>query len=223
MLSAKLVLPTDGRAARTIEVALLEAGRQGVEVGEAGADAADLAAVGVEVVEPVVGVVEQGLERAEPDVDPLLADREQLRLGAIDRLLDLRRVLVADPGDLAGRPDQVPQDRLALDDPGVLDGVDGGRRLVRQAREVGPAADRLELVAPLERLGDGDDVDRLAALEQVEDGRVDPPVRLAVEVLGAEELGDLDDRVAVDEDGAEHRLLGLETLGRQAVDHGLQA
>ena len=85
------------------QVALLEAGRQRVEVGEAGPDAADLAAVGVEVVEPVVGVVEQRLERAEPGIDALLADREQLGLGAIDGLLDLGRVLVADAGD-AARP-----------------------------------------------------------------------------------------------------------------------
>ena len=183
MLSAKLVLP-DRRAGREDDqVALLEAGRQRVEVREAGADAADLAAVGVEVVEPVVGVVEEGLERAEPDVDPLLADREELGFGAIDRLLDLGRVLVADAGDPAGRADQVAQDGLALDDPGVLGGVDGGGRLVRQAREVGTPADRVELLAPFERLGDGDDVDRLAPLEEVEDGRVDPPVGLAVEVL----------------------------------------
>ena len=138
----------DGRAGGDDDqVALLEPGGQRVEVGEAGADAADLAAVGVEVVEPVVGVVEERLERAEPGVDALLADREQLRLGPVDRLLDLGRVLVADPGDPAGRADQVPQDRLALDDPGVLGDVDRGRRLVRQAREVGPAADRLELLA----------------------------------------------------------------------------
>ena len=200
MLRAKLVLPTDGRAARTIEVALLEAGRERVEVREAGPDAADLAAMRVEVVEPVVGVVEQRLERAEPGVDALLADREQLGLGAVDRLLDLGRVLVADAGDPPGGADQVAQDRLALDDPGVLGDVDGGRRLVRQARQVGATADRLELVAPLERLGDRDDVDRLASLEQVEDRRVDPAVRLPVEVRRPQELGDLDDRVAVDED-----------------------
>ena len=127
------------------------------------------------------------------------------------------------PGDPAGRPDQVAEDRLALDDPGVLRGMDGGGRLVREAREVGAPADRVELLTPLERLGDGHDVDRLAALEEVEDGRVDPPVGLAVEVLGAEELGHLDDRIAIDEDGAKDRLFGLETLGRQAVDHGLPA
>ena len=67
---------------------------------------------------------------------------------------------------------------------------------------------------------DGDDVDRLAALEQLEHRLEDLAVRLAVEVRGPQELGDLDDRVAVDEDRAEHRLLGLEALGRQAIDHG---
>ena len=121
----------DGRAGGDDDqVARLEAGRQRVEVGEPGPDAADLAAVGVQVVEPVVGVVEERLERAEAGVDALLADREQLRLGAVDGLLDLGRVLVADAGDATGRADEVPQDRLALDDPGVLRGVDGRRRLV---------------------------------------------------------------------------------------------
>jgi hypothetical protein len=66
MLSAKLVLPTDWPGGDDDEVALLEAGRQRVEVGEAGPDAADLAAMGVEVVEPVVGRVEQRLELAKP-------------------------------------------------------------------------------------------------------------------------------------------------------------
>ena len=123
------------------------------------------------------------------------------------------------PGDPAGSADEVAQDRLALDDPGVLRDVDGGRRLVREARQVGATADRLELVLALERLGDRDDVDRLAPLEQLERGGIDPAVRLAIEVGRAKELGDLDDRVAVDQDGAEHRLLGLETLRRKAVDH----
>ena len=49
---------------------------------------------------------------------------------------------------------------------------------------------------------------------------IDRAVGLAIEVLRPEELGDLDDRVAVDQDRAEDRLLGLEALGRQAIDHG---
>ena len=176
--------------------------------------------MGMEVVEPIVGVVEERLERAEAGRDPALADVEQLALGPVDRLLDLGRILVADPGDLAGRGDEVAQDRLAFDDPGVLHGVDGGRGLVRQARQVRAAADRLELLAPFERLGHGDDVDRLALVEQLEHGRVDGAVGRAVEVLGPEELGDLDDRVAIDQDRAEDGLLGLGALGRQSIDQG---
>ena len=102
----------------------------------------------------------------------------------------------------------------------VLGRVDGGRRRAREARQVGPAADRLQLARPLEGLRDRDDVDRLAPLEQVEHRLEDLAVRLPVEVRGPQELGDLDDRVAVDEDRAEHGLLGLEALGRQAIDHG---
>ena len=129
------------------EVALLEAGRQRVQVREAGAHPADLAAMGVQVVEPVVGIVEERLERAEPGIDTLLADREELRLSAVDRLLDLRGVLVPDTGDAARRPDQIAQDCLPLDDSCVLRNVDRGGGLVRQARQVRAATDRLKFIA----------------------------------------------------------------------------
>ncbi len=98
--------------------------------------------------------------------------------------------------------------------------VDGGGRVVAEGGEVAGAADRLELAVALERLRDRDDVDRLAVLEELQHRGVDAAVGLAVEVLRVEEVRDLDDRVAVDEDGAEHGLLGVEVLGRQSVDHG---
>src|SRR6187551_408052 len=75
--------------------------------------------------------------------------------------------------------------------------------------------------ATLERFRDGDYVDGLAALEEVEDRGIDPGVGLTIEVVRTKELGDLHDRVAVDEDRAEHRLLGLQALRRQTVDHGV--
>ena len=170
--------------------------------------------MGVEIVQPVIGVVQQRLERREAGVDPLLADCEQLALRAVDGFLDLGRVLVADAGDAAGRADQPTEDGFALDDPRVLRGMNRSRGLVAQAGQVGAPADRLELFAPLERLRDRDDVDRLATLEQVDDGGVDAAVGLAVEVLGTQELCDLDYGIAVDEDRAEHGLLGLEALWR---------
>src|SRR5689334_3469703 len=106
----------------------------------------------MQVVKPVVGVMEQRVQSRESDIDPLLADREQLSLRPVDRLLDLGGVLVADAGDPARRPNEVPQDRLALDDPRVLNGVDRRWRLAREAREVGATTDGLELVVALEGL-----------------------------------------------------------------------
>jgi len=47
----------------------------------------------------------------------------------------------------------------------------------------------------------------LATLEEVEYDRIDPPVRLAIEVGRAQEFGDLDDRVAVDQQRAEFVLI----------------
>ena len=116
------------------QVALLEAGGECIEVGVAGPHAADLAAMRVQVIEPVIGVMQERLQRAEPDVDALLADREEFRLSAVDRLADLGGVLVADARDAACGPDQVAQDRLPLDDPGVLRGMDRGGRLVGETR-----------------------------------------------------------------------------------------
>ena len=87
----------DGRPGRDDDqVALLEARRELVQVHEAGGDPAQLAAVRVQVVQPVVGGVEELLELAEAGGDPPVGDLEQLRLRAVDGLLDLRRILVAD-------------------------------------------------------------------------------------------------------------------------------
>src|SRR4051794_33886156 len=109
----------------------------------------------VEIVEPVVCLVEQRLQWAESGRDALLADGEELGLRAVDRLLDLGWVLVPDAGDPPRRADQVAEDRLPLDDPGVLRDVDSGRGLVGKARKVGAPTDRFQLVAPLQRLCDG--------------------------------------------------------------------
>jgi hypothetical protein len=84
--------------------------------------------------------VQEHLERTEPCIDALLADREQFRLGPVDGLLDLGRILVADPGDPAGGADEVAEDSLALDDASVLGGMDSGRGLVAETRKVRAAA-----------------------------------------------------------------------------------
>ena len=157
-------------------------------------------------------------ERAEAGVDTLLADGEELLLGTVDRLADVRSVLVADAGDPTRGGDEVAQDGLALDDPGVVDRVHGRRSEVDEARQVGRTADLIELRSSFQDFRHGDDVDRLAALVEVEHRLVDRAVIGPVEVRRTQEVGDLDDRVAIDEEGAEDRLLGFDRLRRKAVD-----
>ena len=64
--------------------------------------------------------MEEALERRESGIHPLLADREQLRLGAIDRLLDLRRVLIADAGDPPGGTDEIARPMSSIVRGGAL-------------------------------------------------------------------------------------------------------
>ena len=127
-------------------------------------------------------------------------------------------VLVADAGDLAGGRDQVAEDGLAFDDPGVLRGEDRGGRLVREGRKVRTSADLLQVAATLECLRDRDDVDRLTTLPELHHRGVDAAVGLPVEVLRVNNVGDLDDRIAIDEERAEDRLLGFDALGWKAVE-----
>jgi hypothetical protein len=196
------------------KVARLEAGGQLIQVRETGRDAEDLAAVGMQEVQPVVGVVEERLEGAEAVRAAVLADREQLRLGPVYGLLDIRAVFVADRGDLAGGADEAAKDGLALHDAAVLGHVDGGGSVVAESGKVSGAAHRLQIVVAFQGLGDGDDVYRLAMLEELEHGAEDAAVGLAVEILGVQEVRHFDDGVAVDQDGAQHGLLGVHVLWR---------
>ncbi len=212
----------DGRAGREDdEVRGLQPGGQRIEVREARSYAADLAAVRVQVVEAVECLVEELLQRDEPGGQAALGDGVQLGLGPVDGFLDLGRILVSDPGNPPCCRDQVSQDGLALHDPGVLRREDGRGGLLGQRGQVASTADRLELPGALQRLRDRHDVDRLAALPEVHHDAVDLPVCLAVEVARAKDVRDLDDGVAVDQQGAEDGLLGLQALRRKAVEgHG---
>ena len=75
-----------------------------------------------------------------------------------------------------------------------------------------------ELAARLERLGERDDVHRLAALIQLDHGVHDLAVRLAIEIVRREQLDGAVERRVVEQDAAEHRFLCLEALRRHATE-----
>ena len=90
----------------------------------------------------------------------------------------------AEVGDLTGHADETAQERVLLDDGGVVPGVGDGRGVGLQRNEDRRVAHRLEQPGALELVGDGHRVDRLAPLDEGTDGAEDVPVRRLVEVPG---------------------------------------
>jgi len=91
-----------------------------------------------------------------------------------------------------------------------------GTALGRDARYDAPPASS-KLAHRLEPVRDRDEIRGLPPVEQLEDRRADRSMDLLIEVGGGEGLGDLRDRIAIEEHAAEHALLRLEILGRDAV------
>src|SRR5207249_331171 len=86
--------------------------------------------------------------------------------------------------------------------------LDRGRHAVGKAAKVGLTSGAVELLAPRELGLDRDRVDPLAALEERLRRGVDALVPREVEVVHAQQVCDLEDRVAVGEQAAEDVLLG---------------
>jgi hypothetical protein len=200
------------------QVRRLEPTEQGVELAEPGRHAEDLATMLVQVFQPVVRLAEQDRQRLEAAIGPALADLEQDRLGPVDGDLRVVGLLVPDRRDLAGGADEIAQDRLALDDPAVMLGVHGGRHGVHERGEVCGAADGVELVAAAQLVPQGHQIDRLTLTVEREHRLVDVRVLAAIEVGGLEEVAHPEDGIGVDQDRAEHALLGLDRLWCQLVD-----
>ena len=88
----------------------------------------------------------------------LLDEILRLALAALDRLLDPLR-----------GAEQAPQHRVLLDDLRVVAGVAGHRRRRGERVDRVLAADLLELALAAQELGDGQCIDRLAALVELVD------------------------------------------------------
>ena len=192
------------------EVALLQAAQHLVQQFEAGGHAQNLAAVVVQEVDAVHHVAHDRSHRHQVAVGPFLGDAKDDLFGAIHHLLHIfSRVFVGQLRDLAGGPDELAQHRSPFHDMAIVLDVDGGRHGIDQVHHVGRAADLDQLPPPLQFVGDGDEVGRIAPFVQVNDGLVDPAVLFLVEVLSFEKRRDLDDGVGIDEQRSQHRLLGL--------------
>ena len=167
----------------------------------------------LEVVHHALDGVAEQLRRVD---HALLGDPEHLRLGLVDRLGDVVGLAVGQLGDVACDVDQAPQDRRVLHDAGVVGGVRDRRRGVLQGVQRLHAADLLEQPSPAQFVGDGDRVGGRACRVKGADGVEEMLVSRFVEVVGPEALlADGTDRVAREQQRAEHRFLGLQVVRRQ--------
>ena len=98
----------------------LQTGGELVEVGVARRGAGDGLAALVELLEAVEAGVEQVAELDHRVADPPLGDLVHHRLGVVERLRDVVERRVAQLGDVARRRDEPPEQRVLLDDLGVV-------------------------------------------------------------------------------------------------------
>ena len=93
----------------------------------------------------------------------LLGDREDLRFGLVEDLLDFLALRIERlAGDLVGDGDQLAQDAALAHDLGVAADVGGARHVLRQRVQVRQAAHLLGLADAGQGFEDGDHVGRLA-------------------------------------------------------------
>ncbi len=125
---------------------------------------------------------EQFVQRRHGVGRPALRHVEHHLLGFVDGGFDVFGHRVRDVGDLTGHADEPAQQRVLLDDGGVVPGIGDRRGIGLQRDEDRRVTHRLEQPGALELVGDGHRVDRLTPLDEGPDGAEDVPVCRLVEV-----------------------------------------
>ena len=198
------------------EVRRLKPGRHLVEIGEAGRHAGDQLLARVQLLDRLEARLRQIAQRHEAVADLVVGDREDRVLGLIEDDVGVLLGLVGRRENLVRREDQAAERRLLLDDPRVVLDVGRPRHAVDERRDVGRAADLVELARAAELLLERDEIDRVAALGELDHLVEDAAVRVAEEIAGVDDLGGEVERVVVEQDRAEHGALRLEIVRQRA-------
>ncbi len=144
-----------------------------------------------------------------PCPETVLGELEDALLGAIDDLFGFVGV-VDGLGDGELRDvDESAQQRLVAHDADVVLDAGAVGNAVDERRQVGDAADRFDLFAAIELLGERDHVNRAAGVLQIAHAGEDAAMRVEREVVGLE-FGGLIVEQAVEQDRAEDGALGFQ-------------
>src|SRR5581483_3190990 len=197
------------------EVPRLESRRHVVDVTEAGWGTRHLAAGLVHPRDLLEALADERLDVLEAAADAVLREVEDHLLRAVDELRCLTGPVPPEPLDLLADGGQASQRRHLANDPRVVARVRGRGHERRELVDALLPADLLELAALVELVGNGDRVDGLSLLIELERRPVDARVRLPVEVAGVEGVARRFDRRLREKHRAEDRLLGIEVLRRE--------
>jgi hypothetical protein len=149
-----------------------------------------------------------------------MADLYKRLGGHANDVLDVS-LLVGAGLHVAGDVDHLAQERLVAHEAGVVRHVGGGDGGREEIGEVGAAADLLQMAAAVQDVGQGDQVDGLAAFEQGEHRIVDQVVGLVVKPAAVwsrwQDVSHVDHLLVVQQDGPEQRAFGLQRRWRGRV------
>jgi len=150
----------------------------------------------------------------------VVGDGEDGVLGLIEDDVRFLFGLVGGGQDLVRREDQVPEGRLLLDDPRVVLDVGRSRNAVHERGDIGRAADLVEIARPPQLLLQRHEIDRVAALGELDHLVEDAAVRVAEEVARVDHFRRVVERVVVQEDGAQDGAFRFEVVRERAFGEG---
>ena len=183
-----------------------------IQVGEAGGYADHLATAVGDCLDLGERAVHELAQRQVVLGGTAFGDFVDLRLRAVDDVIDIALTGVAHLHDARASLDETSKDGALLDDARVVAGIGGGRHKRDKRVEVGRAADAADLAGARELGRDGDGVSGLATAVDIDDRVVDGGVRRAIEVCDAKVFDDVGDGILAEHHRAEDRLLRRDIL-----------
>jgi hypothetical protein len=190
-----------------------------VQINKAGWRAGHVAWIGgvIQRVDPLDHLGQQwpDFEEALRATRAVFGDRKHLRFGFVQQLPDFLALWVeCVGGDFVGDGNQPAQHRAIAHDFRIAADIGRAWRVLRQRVQVSQTADVFRLARRAERFVHRDHIGRTRGRDQLADMLEDDSVVVTVEVALREEVGDAVPCRIVEQQAAQHRLLGFDRMRR---------
>ena len=199
----------------------MQSGRAFVEIGKAGRHTGDIGRIvaAVKHVDALDHLRQQRLDGAKTLVSARagLGDFEYFGFGLIEQLPRFTPGRAVGTGsDLGADLGELTHDRALAHDLGVAPNIGGAWRVDGQHADVGQAADGFEFGVALEGFADGDHIRGTIRFDELGNVLIDAAVVVTIKIVLADQVGDFVPRDVLQHQSAEHGLLRLNGMGRDA-------